>query len=58
MNARNRLESAQYRKDNSDKFVSLGNGKFGGFRRGIMNGPDASTARGKRRAAKRSENKN
>ena len=47
------VSSHQFREDNSDKFRSLGNGKYGGFKSGIPNGPEASTARAKRRHAKR-----
>lgn len=33
-----------------DRFINLGNGKTGGFKKGVPNGPPARTVRGKRRA--------
>jgi len=45
INSSNR--SAQYRADDA-RF----NGTTGGFKKGVQNGPEASTARGRRRKAK------
>ena len=39
-------ESATFRKDDG-RFISLGNGKYGGFKPGVINGPAPSTKRGK-----------
>ena len=49
-------ESAEYRRKHSTQFKKIGENAdgpvFGGFKRGIVNGPAPSTPRGKRRAAK------
>lgn len=42
----------EYRENNSGRFRKLGNGKFGGFKKGIVNGPEPTTARAGRRKNK------
>jgi hypothetical protein len=41
-------ESAAFRKEDG-RFQSLGDGKYGGFKKGVINGPAPSTKRGKAR---------
>lgn len=38
-------QSHEYRKLHSNRFISLGNGKFGGFKPGVLNGPEGTTKR-------------
>jgi len=35
-----KAKSRKYRSDNADKFVKNGNGTFGGYKKGVQNGPD------------------
>jgi len=42
-------ESSAAIRHNNDQFVKNGDGTRGGFSKGTMNGPDATTPRGKRR---------
>lgn len=37
--------SQDYRAKNADRFKRLDNGKFGGYRKGISNGPEATNTR-------------
>lgn len=47
------LSSQQYRAKHKMTFRMLGNGKYGGYKAGIVNGPMASTPRGKRRLTRK-----
>lgn len=38
---RSRRESHEYRAERDGVFKKLGNGKFGGYRKGVVNGPEA-----------------
>ncbi len=44
--------SQAFRRDNPN-FRSLGNGKFGGYKKGVVNGPEGTTERCGRRKQKR-----
>ena len=46
----------KFRADNKDRFKSNGSGKTTGYRRGVQNGPNVSTARGRRKAARQDGN--
>jgi hypothetical protein len=41
--------SQTYRKANSDRFESLGDGRWGGYKAGVANGPAPRTDRGRKR---------
>lgn len=45
--------SQEYRAQNADQFRKIGEGVYGGYRKGVPNGPEATTKRGARRKAKR-----
>jgi hypothetical protein len=49
-NVNEKQKSKAYRQADP-RFVSLGSGKFGGFKPGVSNGPKPRTERGKRRQA-------
>lgn len=46
MAQRTAKESAAFRKDDG-RFIPLGDGKYGGFKPGVINGPKPTTKRGK-----------
>lgn len=47
------LSSQQYRAKHSMTFRKIGDGIYGGYKAGIVNGPPASTPRAKRRLARK-----
>jgi len=53
MNENSRQRSRDYRRAHASKFKQIGDGVFGGYKSGVMNGPEPSTDRGRRRAAKK-----
>lgn len=40
----NGQNSQDYRADHTDRFKKMENGKFGGYKRGVPNGPEARRA--------------
>lgn len=53
MEVGNKKRSRDYRRAHANLFKQIGDGVYGGYKSGVMNGPEPRTDRGHRRAAKR-----
>lgn len=53
MEVSNKRRSRDYRRAHANMFKQIGEGVYGGYKSGVMNGPEPRTDRGHRRAAKR-----
>lgn len=48
-------DSQSFRRTRHNEFKPLSTGQYGGYRRGVVNGPAPTTDRGRRRVARRKE---
>lgn len=49
MQENQKVKSHAYRQSRQDMFIKNGNGTYGGYKPGVINGPPPSTKRGKAR---------